>query len=194
MAHISDISMIKTKYSQDPRSKREVTLVDDSGSDPIALTLWQKHAEAFTHKPGTCLAFKHVRVVRYGKLCLAFSTASTFSTATPAVPTERLRLWWQQSKRLIRRQIKHFQQAEVTPYDIAVPLVTVAELQELEPQLLSSTNRMCTLRVGIVHVKSTPLSYPACPRNSCRKKAVEHLEGQWRCPGCNDEFDQPKSR
>lgn len=48
-------------------------------------------------------------------------------------------------------------------------------------------------RGTIVHLKSDPISYPACPNEGCSKK-VEEIRSAWRCEKCNQSFEEPKHR
>jgi len=48
-------------------------------------------------------------------------------------------------------------------------------------------------RGTIMHIKSEPFSYPACPNEGCSKK-VEEVGEAWRCEKCDQSFKEPKHR
>lgn len=48
-------------------------------------------------------------------------------------------------------------------------------------------------RGTIMHIKSEPLSYPACSNEGCSKK-VEEVGEAWRCEKCDQSFNEPKHR
>ncbi len=48
-------------------------------------------------------------------------------------------------------------------------------------------------RGTIMHLKSDPISYPACANEGCSKK-VEEVGNVWRCEKCNQSFEEPKHR
>jgi replication factor A1 len=51
-----------------------------------------------------------------------------------------------------------------------------------------------SLRATIVYIKSTGLSYPACPGEKCAKKMSQEGDDVWRCEKCEKTYSAPEHR
>lgn len=65
MTEVKPIETINVKSTQRNVSKRDITLVDKSGSS-VRMTVWGKQAETFQAENNPVIAFKGVRVGDFG--------------------------------------------------------------------------------------------------------------------------------
>jgi len=174
--------------------KRDLTLVDKSGFS-VRMTLWGKQAEQYTASEATpVIAFKGVKVGDYqGGRTLSMYSTSTMQVNPDIPECFALRGWYDESG-----AVQTFKAHSTTSSGGSSSAFNRAEVRGLEEVKQAGYGtpgnpEFFSARATVMHVKSEPLSYPACHNDGCNKK-VEDVGGSWRCEKCNQSFDRPQHR
>lgn len=187
LSHVEDVSQITTKKG-DPFSKRDITLVDDTGYS-IRCTVWGRQAEQFNVPLGNVIAVKGAKVNDYGGRSLSLFSSSTL-VDEPQIPESFAMKGWYVS----RGSAQSFQSL-VGP--ASAPTIGAKE-KRLTIQTVKLENLGMSEKPDVFVLKATvsamrtnsSLYYPACP--DCMKKVV--VFDTPRCEKCNKDVPEPVMR
>lgn len=193
LKEVNDITQLISKTTNKPNSKRDITLVDNSGY-MVRCTLWGATAEKFDSPIGSVVAIKGAKVSDWGGRTLSLGFSSTIEINPDLQKAHELRGWYE--------EIGHgtsFQQFERgaggnggAGGGNALGYKTIHQIKEEELGFGDRTD-LFVLRATVTFVKSENPFYPACPKEGCNKKVIES-NGQWRCEKCDMSYPSPKYR
>lgn len=189
---IQDLAEITSKTTQKPYSKRDVTILDESGYS-CKLTVWGKVAQEFQVDEESVVAFKGVRVSDFGGRSLSMSNSASMSV-NPEIPEAySLKGWFegQGKSESFATHTNTMSMGGVTGRkEDRKTLIQVKD----ENLGMGEAPDYYSTKGTIVFIKQDGISYPACQSEGCNKKVVEDNEGGWRCEKCNKSFPKPNYR
>ena len=194
LQEVGEVSEIVAKTSGKPYSKRELTLVDNTGFN-VRLTIWGKTAESFDGQPESVVAFKGVKVSDFGGRSLSLLSSGTMVMGPDMDEAHRLKGWYDGAGRTERFQshADTMSTAGATGSSGRDATVTVAQVMD---ERLGQTEKAdyFNVKASIIFVRNSNPAYPACRSQDCQKKVVEIEVGQWRCDKCDVTWDRPEYR
>ena len=176
------------------------------------MTLWGKQAEQYNDSEKTpVIAFKGVKVGEYQgmftprMLCNGSKvfdaggrTLSMYSSSTMQVNPEidecfALRGWYDSAG--ADQTFKAHSSTSAGGFSSGFNRAEVRGLDEVKQAGygMPGNPEYFSARGTVMHIKSEPISYPACPNEGCNKK-VEEVGDSWRCEKCNQNFSEPQHR
>ncbi|KAG8717089.1 Replication factor A protein 1 [Ceratobasidium sp. 394] len=195
VTEVKPIESITAKATQKSFSKRDIIIVDKSGSS-VRLTVWGKQAETFQAENNPVIAFKGVKVGDFGgrTLSLVSSSAMTYHPDTPEA--HALQGWYASEG-----QGFQFKSQSTGGGGGGGPTTFKREemktLQAVKDENLGMNDEgkadFFTVRATVIHIKGDNIMYPACGSDNCSKKVTEVHDG-WRCEKCEKTFPKPKYR
>ncbi|PWN30202.1 replication factor-a protein [Jaminaea rosea] len=202
---IGDVAEIISKASQKPITKRELTLVDQSGMS-VRLTLWGRTAEQFDQnldKP--VIAFKGVKVGDFGGRSLSMFSSSSMMVNPDIPEAHGLRGWYDSEGNQAAGNFKTFAGAGLGGLGAGGGAGgaagsnknerrTIAQAKEQGLGMSGDKPDYFNIRATVVYIKQEGLSYPACPSANCNKKVVMEDENSWRCEKCDTTYPAPQYR
>ncbi|EPQ29340.1 uncharacterized protein PFL1_03095 [Pseudozyma flocculosa PF-1] len=195
-----EVSEIVSKASQRPVSKRELTLVDQSGRS-VRLTMWGKSAENFPQNQGVddkpVIAVKGVKVGDFGGRSLSMFGSSTMMVNPDIPESHGLRGWYDNDG--ATANFKPYSNVGMAGAGGAGAGGNLAERRSIaqvrdENLGMSEKPDYFNIRATIVYIKQDNLWYTACPSDSCNKKVNQENDGLWRCEKCDKSFEEPQYR
>ncbi|KAG5636412.1 hypothetical protein H0H81_008152 [Sphagnurus paluster] len=188
---VAPLSEIISKQTSKAITKRELTLVDQSGYS-VRITLWGKQAEQYNAEDSPVIAFKGVKVGDFGGRSLSMYSSSTMAVNPDIEECFALRGWFdsigaaqsfQAHANTGGGMMSGFKRAEMR------------SIQEVKEAQLGQQDKAdyFSMRGTIMHIKADNICYPACPTAGCSKKVID-VNGSWRCEKCNKSFDAPEYR
>lgn len=195
LSDVGEVSEITSKTSGKPFSKRELTLVDDSGYN-VRLTIWGNTAQSFDTQPESTIAFKGVKVSDFGGRSLSLLSSGSMTVDPDIDEAFKLKGWYD-----VNGRTSNFQSHANTMGAVGSATAggrkddykTVAQVGEENLGMGESTDWF-SLKATILYVKQDNVAYPACQSEGCNKKVVETDPGQWRCEKCDKTWDRPDYR
>ncbi|KAH9900153.1 replication factor-A protein [Xylariomycetidae sp. FL2044] len=188
---VGEVSQITSKNSGKPFDKRELTLVDDSQYS-IRLTIWGKTANSFSAMPESVIAFKGVKVSDFGGRSLSLLSSGTMTTDPDIEEAHKLKGWYDSQGRTDNFST-HNNMSSVGAAT-GRPDQTKCISQVKEENLGMEDPVYFNLKATIVYIKQENFAYPACAKEGCNKKVVDHGDGTWRCETCNISHPRPEWR
>ncbi|KAF3911798.1 hypothetical protein AA313_de0207414 [Arthrobotrys entomopaga] len=190
---IGDAATITSQKSQKSFTKREVSVVDNTGYN-VKLTVWNKYAEKFEVPLESVVAFKGVKVSDFGGRSLSMMNSSTMQIDPDLDESHRLKGWFNGEGR-DTNYVSHqgLNAGAGSAGGKPTPYKTIQQATE-ENLGLSDTPDYYTLKATVSYIKTENLSYPACKTEGCNKKVVELDTGSWRCEKCNSNWPEPDWR
>lgn len=205
---VGDVTEITSKASQKPITKRELTLVDQSGMS-VRLTLWGKTAETYgtpSGQPGCgsdekpVIGFKGVSVSDFGGRSLSMFTSSTMHVNPDIPEAHGLRGWYDaEGNRLGAQSFKTYNSAGLGGTGAGDGAMSNKERKTIDQakneQLgMSEKPDYFNVKGTIIFVKQDNLYYPACPKEGCNKKVTMMDQASWRCEKCDMNYEAPQYR
>ncbi|KAG8745613.1 Replication factor A protein 1 [Ceratobasidium sp. 414] len=195
VTEVKPIESITVKSTQKLLSKRDVIIVDKSGSS-VRLAVWGKQAETFQAENNPVVAFKGVKVGDFGGRTLSLVSSSTMSYH-PDIPEAHALQGWYSSE----GQSFNFKSQSTGGGGGGGPTTVRREemktLQAVKDENLGMNDEgkadFFTVRATVIHIKGDNIMYPACGSDNCSKKVTEVHDG-WRCEKCEKTFPKPKYR
>jgi replication factor A1 len=174
--------------------KRDVTLIDDSGSE-IKLTLWGDRAVAnYDWASRPIVAFKGVKVGDYGGRSLS-TTQSTGITLNPQIPEGARLNQYAMSfpNREIPAGVSLSNQAGGAGAGNADTVERRKTTSSIKDEGLGNQEKpdYITIKATTTYIKhDNDCWYTACPTPNCNKKVTETLgnNSMWRCEKCRADF------
>ena len=191
---VGEVSEITSKTSGKPFSKRELSLVDNTGFN-VRLTIWGKTAQSFDSSPESVLAFKGVKVSDFGGRSLSLLSSGSMAVDPDIDEAHKLKGWFDGGGRNDNFQSHQntMSVAGATSGGGRDVYKTVAQIRD-EGLGMNEEYDYFNIKGTIIYVKSENNAYPACSTEGCNKKVVEAEEGQWRCEKCNTTWEKPSYR
>ena len=193
---VGEVSEIVSKTTSKPYSKRELTLVDNTGYN-VRLTIWGNTAQSFDAQPESVVAFKGVKVSDFGGRSLSLLSSGSMTLDPDIDEAFKLKGWYDASGRT-----EQFQSHQNTMSTVGATGArqdaskTIAQIRD-ENIGMSDTAEYFNVKATIIYVKQDNFAYPAClttQPEQCNKKVVEVNPGEWRCEKCDKTFDHPDYR
>ncbi|KAI7689463.1 replication factor A 1, rfa1, partial [Hortaea werneckii] len=193
---VGEVSEIVSKTTSKPYSKRELTLVDDTGYN-VRLTIWGKTAENFDTQPESVIAFKGVKVSDFGGRSLSLLSSGVMNVDPDIDRAFTLKGWYDGSGRNQQFQTHANTMSTVSATGAGAndrnQYKTIAQVRD-ENLGMSDDTDWFSIKATIIYVKQDNVAYPACLSDGCNKKTVEIEPGQWRCEKCDKTWDRPDYR
>nr|POE93535.1 replication factor a protein 1 [Quercus suber] len=193
LSEVGEVSEIVGKTSAKPYSKRELTLVDNTGYN-VRLTVWGKIAQSFEVQTEAVVAFKGVKVSDFGGRSLSLLSSGSMSVNPDIDEAYKLKGWYDGSGRT-----EQFQTHQNTMSAVGAagggkdPIKTIAAIRD-ENIGMGDEAEWFSIKATIIFVKQENIAYPACLSPECNKKVVEINPGEWRCEKCDKTWDRPDYR
>ncbi|KAK6544125.1 Replication factor A protein 1 [Orbilia ellipsospora] len=190
---IGDAATITSQKSQKSFTKREVSVVDNTGYN-VKLTVWNKYAEKFEVPLESVVAFKGVKVSDFGGRSLSMMNSSTMQIDPDLDEAHRLKGWFDGEG----RDTNYASHQGLNPGAGSAggkPTAYKTIQQATDENLgMSDTPDYYTLKATVSYIKTENMSYPACKTEGCNKKVLELETGSWRCEKCNSNWPEPDHR
>lgn len=190
---VGEVSEIVSKTTSKPYSKRELTLVDNTGYN-VRLTIWGASAQAFDVRPESVIAFKGVKVSDFGGRSLSLLSSGSMTVDPDIDEAYKLKGWYDGQGRN-----DTFQSHQNTMSTVNAAggkrddTKTIAQIRD-ENLGMSDDTDWFSVKATIIYVKQDNNYYPACLSEGCNKKVVEINPGEWRCEKCDKTHDKPEYR
>ncbi|WPH00458.1 replication factor a protein 1 [Acrodontium crateriforme] len=192
LSEVGEVNEIISKSTSKPYSKRELTLVDNTGFN-VRLTIWGKSAQSFDAQTESVIAFKGVKVSDFGGRSLSLLSSGTMTVDPDIDEAFKLKGWYDGSGRDEKFQSHSATMSAMTSGGGRDQTKTIAQVRD-ENLGLSDNADWFSVKATIIYVKQDNVAYPACSSENCNKKVIEEDPGQWRCEKCNVTHEQPKYR
>lgn len=191
---VGETQEIVSKTTSKPYSKRELTLVDNTGYN-VRLTIWGKTAQSFDTQPESVIAFKGVKVSDFGGRSLSLLSSGSITVDPDIEQSYALKGWYDGSGRTENFQSHANTMSTVnatTGSEKNAPK-TIAQIKD-ENLGMSEDTDWFTTKATIIYIKQDSFAYPACRSEGCNKKVVEENADDWRCEKCQKSWDRPNYR
>ncbi|KAL2866347.1 replication factor A subunit protein RFA1 [Aspergillus lucknowensis] len=192
LREVSETTQIRSKTTQKPYDKRELTLVDNSCFS-VRLTLWGATALNFGTAPESVVAFKGVKVSDFGGRSLSLLSSGSVTVDPDIEEAHRLKGWYDAQGR--NETFATYDRMAAATMSAMKPdqFKTIAQVRE-EQLGMSEEPAYFSLRATIVYIKRENFAYPACLSEGCNKKVTQLDPGQWRCERCDKTNPRPEYR
>jgi len=185
-----DISQITTKANNRQVSKRDLSIVDQSGA-AINATLWGGEAEKFeeyaTRNP--VVAIKGAKVSDFGGRSLSILNSSIFHVNPDIPEAHQLRGWFDSGGMNEQATSLSGQRMEGTS---GGKFKTIAQIKD-ENLGMGQKADYFNVRAYCAFLRKENCMYQACPSAECNKKVTEE-NGQYRCEKCDRTYPDFKYR
>ena len=189
---IGEISQIKSKSTQKPYDKRDLTLVDESGYS-VKMTIWGKVATSFNEMLGTVVAFKGAKVSDFGGRSLSLLSSGSMIVSPDVTEGHILRAWYDLDGRTGKFETHANMAAVGTAGGRSDRTVTILQVRD-DGLGMSEEPAYFTLTGTIIYAKDKNFCYPACLSEGCNKKVTDMGDGTWRCEKCQINHNRPEYR
>ena len=194
LSEVAEVSEVVSKTTSKPYSKRELTLVDNTGFS-CRLTVWGKTAESFETPPESVVAFKGVKVSDFGGRSLSLLSSGTMAVDPDIEQAHILKGWYDGSGRneQFQSHANTMSLSNATSGGDRNASKTIAQVRDENLGMGEDTDYF-NVKATVLYVKSDTFAYPACRGEGCQKKVIEEEPGQWRCEKCQMTWDAPEYR
>lgn len=198
LSEVGEVSDIVSKTTQKPYSKRELTLVDNTGYN-VRLTIWGKSASSFSVPTESVVAFKGVKVSDFNGRSLSLLSSGGMTADPDIEEAYKLKGWYDGTGRT-EQFASH---ANTMPSVGAAtggnrdPVLTIGKV--LDDNIgMGGETQYYSIKATIIFIKSdNGMTYPACQTKEpkpCNKKVLEEDNGGWRCEKCQRTWERPDYR
>ena len=195
LQEVGEVSEIVAKASGKPYSKRELSLVDNTGYG-VRLTIWGKTAESFEGQTESVVAFKGVKVSDFNGRSLSLLSSGTMNMDPDIEEAYKLKGWYDGSGRneQFASHANTMSTVNATGSDRNATK-TIAQVKDENLGMTEDTDWF-SLKATIIYIKQDTFSYPACRTEGCNKKVSESESepGVWHCVKCDKDWDGPDHR
>lgn len=194
LQNVGAVSEITSKTTGKPYSKRELTLVDNTGYN-VRLTIWGKTAESFEAPAESVVAFKGVKVSDFDGRSLSLLSSGSMTVDPDIEDAYKLKGWYDGSGRNEKFQshANTMSTVNATSGGDRNAYKTIAQVRD-ENIGMSDATEWFSLKATIIYVKQENFAYPACRSEGCNKKVTDMNPGEWRCEKCDKTWDAPDYR
>eukprot|EP00042_Codosiga_hollandica_P049393 m.573309 g.573309 ORF g.573309 m.573309 type:complete len:407 (+) comp57876_c0_seq1:761-1981(+) len=194
IAVITDVGVlgsITKKADNSEVSKRELTLLDESGAS-IRCTIWDKSAENFESdggQAGCIIVVKNARVSEYNGRSLSASSNSRMLLNPDLPQSHKLMNWYAASgKDMPVQSLTGSGGGNMRDARICI--------SQIKDERLGQDDKAAffTLKATVMFIRKDNALYKACPTDNCNKKVIEDGNGMYNCEKCKKETDKFKWR
>jgi replication factor A1 len=164
------VSTVVIRSTQKEQLKRDVVLVDQSGS--ARLTLWGPKAEMDLEN-NPVLALRSVKVSDYNGVSISTISMSQV-LMNPDIPEAHTLVGWYQS----------------VGKDNLVVLPRREEKRRLVQEMKENELPYSTIQGTVLFIKEDALWYESCQGEGCNKKVMLEDNGSYRCERCNRTYPE----
>ncbi|KAI5462374.1 hypothetical protein BGZ63DRAFT_355252 [Mariannaea sp. PMI_226] len=191
---VGEVGEITSKKDGRPFSKRDLTMVDDTGFS-VRVTIWGKTASSFDAPPESVVAFKGTKVSDFNGKSLSLLSSGTMSVDPDIPDAHRLKGWYDSTGRtnsFATHQNTSTLGGATGRKDV---IKTISQVKE-ENLGMDPEPAYYTINATIVYIKQENFCYPACSntKERCNKKVTEMGDGSWLCDKCSLTMDKPEYR
>lgn len=191
LKEVGEVGDITSKKDGRPFSKRELTLVDDTGFS-VRVTVWGKTANSFDVPTESVVAFKGTKVSDFGGKSLSLLSSGTM-TIDPDIPdAHRLKGWYDSSGRTGTFETHQNSTSMANATGRKEEIKTITEVKD--ENLGMDNQAYYTIKATIVFIRQENFCYPACSTPNCNKKVIDMGDGTWHCEKCSVSHDKPEYR
>ncbi|KAI9772109.1 MAG: Replication factor A protein 1 [Geoglossum simile] len=193
LKEVGEINEIISKTTGKPYSKRDLTLVDNTGFS-VRLTIWANSATTFDVPLESVIAFKGVKVSDFNGRSLSLLSSGSMTIDPDIDEAHKLKGWYDAQGRT-----DIFSSHATTSGTMGTAggrndvHKTLAQVRE-ENLGMSETPDYFTTKATIIYLRPENVFYPACLSDGCNKKVLEIEPGKWRCENCNKTHPKPVYR
>ncbi|KAH8821109.1 replication factor-a protein 1 [Xylogone sp. PMI_703] len=192
LREVGDVDEIVSKSTNKPYSKRDLTLVDNTGFQ-VKLTIWGKTATAFDAEPESVVAFKGAKVSDFGGKSLSLLSSGTMTVDPDISEAHKLKGWYNaQGRNDSFNSHTNMASAGVAGgrSDQWKYIIQVRE----ENLGMSENPDYFSVKATVLYIKQDNVAYPACINEGCNKKVTDMGDGTWRCERCDQTHPRPEYR
>lgn len=195
---VGELSEIVSKTTSKPYSKRELTLVDNTGFN-VRLTVWGKLAESFDANPESIIAFKGVKVSDFGGRTLSLLSSGSMSVDPDMEEAYKLKGWYDGDGRTAQFASHAHSMATAGATSGGRNDLKLISAVRDENLGMGTETDWFSIKATVIYIKSDNPAYAACRTmdpQPCNKKVTESANepGKWRCEKCEKDWDAPKYR
>ena len=193
LKEIGEVSQITSKTTSKPYTKREITLVDQSGYS-VRVTLWGASANNFDTAEESIVAIKGLKVSDFGGRSLSLLSSGSIAVDPDIDEAHKLKGWYKAQGRTDTFASHASMGGAVgTAGGRSDPVKTITQVRDENLGMTDQVDYFST-KATVIYVKQDNVSYPACLTDGCNKKVVETDPGQWRCERCDKTHAKPEYR
>lgn len=193
LKNVEPIAEVPSKSTGKRYTKREVTLVDDTGYS-VRLTIWGNVATSFDALPESVVAFKGVKVSDFGGRSLSLLNSGTITTDPDIEEAHKLKGWYDAQGRFDQFATHASTDgSNTTAGSRQDSYKTIVEVRD-EQLGMSEKPDYFSLRATVIFIKQDSVCYPACAQEGCNKKVIQLDSGQWLCEHCEKSHQRPEYR
>ncbi|KAI1928164.1 Replication factor A protein 1 [Ophidiomyces ophidiicola] len=186
------VTDIPSKSTGKRYTKRELTLVDDTGYS-VRLTIWGTMATSFEEMPASVLAFKGVKVSDFGGRSLSLLSSGSMIADPDIEEAHKLKGWYEAQGKFDQFASHSFSDPASATGSRQDPFKTIAQIRD-EQLGMSEKPDYFFLKATVIFVKQDSMCYPACLQEGCNKKVIQLDSGQWLCEHCEKSHTKPEYR
>lgn len=192
LKEVGEESQITSKKTGQPFSKRDLTIVDDTGYS-VRVTVWGAMASSFEAPTESVLAFKGTKVSDFNGKSLSLLSSGTMSVDPDISDAHRLKGWYDSTGRTDSFATHQNTSAMGTAGGRKDDFKTIAQVKE--ENIGVDDQQYYSIKATIVFIRNENFAYPACPREECKnKKVISMGDGTWRCESCDSTHDRAEYR
>lgn len=193
---IKPIQEIVSRSTGRPYSKRDVELIDQSGTQ-VQFTLWGKEAMEFdeTNLEKT-LAAKGAKVGEYNGRNLSAIFATKITLDPDIREANVLKGWYEAAGRTAEyKPLVASGDAAAGP-GLGSDRETIEQVTDDVAANMPGDDKpkLFNIRAGVTYVRSNRLFYPSCTTEGCLRKVTEETDGNWHCAKCDKTMSEPNQR
>lgn len=187
---VGEINQFTAKTSGRELKKRDVTLVDRSGSS-VSLTLWGQDADNFDGTGNPIVFIKGGRINEFGGgKSISLGSGSTMKLNPDISDAHQLRGWYDNDG-----QKQDFSSVSSRNAGGGFTSEWVNFYEAKERNLGSSDKPDYFQCKAVVHlIKSNACVYKSCAKSDCNKKVVDQDNGMYKCEKCSIDSSEFKYR
>lgn len=194
LTNVGEVNEIVSKTTGKPYSKRDLTLVDDTGYS-IRLTVWGNTATSFDLQETSVVAFKGVKVSDFDGRSLSLLASGSMAADPDTDDAFRLKGWYEAQGKDQTNFTSHASVLGTTSGGGRKDAYKTIGAVRDSGIGMSDTAEYFTLKATVVYIKvDANIAYPSCRSEGCSKKVIQSSQDQWRCESCNKDWERPTYR
>ncbi|AFM99153.1 replication factor A protein 1 [Encephalitozoon hellem ATCC 50504] len=162
-------STVMVRSTQNELLKRDVVLVDESGS--VRLTLWGQKAEIDIEE-GVVIGLKSIKVSEFNGISISTTGGSQVVVNPDISEAHELAGWYQSIGK-----------------NMQVTLPRKEEKRRLVQEVKENELAYSTIQGTVMFLKEDALWYASCKGEGCNKKVMIEEGGNYRCERCNMTYE-----
>ncbi|GLV34544.1 Replication protein A1 [Carabus blaptoides fortunei] len=190
--HASDVQTITTRSTNKELKKRELILVDQSGTS-VTLTLWGNEAEQFNGENEPIIAIRRAKVGEFGGGKNLSVMLNSVYKLNPDMPeAHKLRGWYDNGGK--EGSFNDISSRTSFGGSMTYKWMSLAEAQERMSSADEQNVEYYQCKATVLLINTANALYRACPIADCNKKIIDLDNGMYRCEKCDTQYDKFKYR